>query len=244
MKLRSCLALLVATGLLGALTPAVVVAQTTTTTTGGGTTGGGGGGGGGIGSGGGGIGSGAGIGTSGTTVKAPTGSAGSTTSIPSSSNPFVRSYINPLSLGMPSVYANTTATAPAKPAGSFGKGLYLTTTPSASAGGVGSATGNTASFSTIGIPRTPYYSTTLSDEIPFVNHSMPMLQANVKAVIERSSFLKQKENIQVAIDGNVVVLTGQVTSEKQRRLVEGMLRMTPGVREIQNDLIVNTTAKN
>ena len=38
--------------------------------------------------------------------------------------------------------------------------------------------------------------------------------------------------------GNVIVLRGKVASEDERRLVEGMVRLEPGVHDVQNDLEV------
>ena len=40
------------------------------------------------------------------------------------------------------------------------------------------------------------------------------------------------------MDQGVVVLTGQVENARERRLVEGMVRLTPGVLEVRNELQV------
>jgi osmotically-inducible protein OsmY len=42
----------------------------------------------------------------------------------------------------------------------------------------------------------------------------------------------------VSTAGEAVVLNGTVQSEKERRIAEIMLRMTPGVREVRNQLQV------
>ena len=44
--------------------------------------------------------------------------------------------------------------------------------------------------------------------------------------------------ITVATDGNTVVLTGAVASDDERRLVENMIRLEPGVHSVRNELQV------
>jgi hypothetical protein len=60
----------------------------------------------------------------------------------------------------------------------------------------------------------------------------------VRAVIARSTSLSRPGNIQVDVEGQTVILKGKVPTEDERRLAEGLIRLTPGVRAVRNELIV------
>jgi osmotically-inducible protein OsmY len=47
----------------------------------------------------------------------------------------------------------------------------------------------------------------------------------------------------VEVDGQTVILKGKVPSEDERRLAEGLIRLTPGVRAVRNELIVEEAAR-
>jgi osmotically-inducible protein OsmY len=51
-----------------------------------------------------------------------------------------------------------------------------------------------------------------------------------------------KDTIKVKVDGETIVLDGQVRSDQEKRLAENMLRLTPGVHQVQNNLQVVQTA--
>lgn len=167
-----------------------------------------------------------------------TGVGGTAVVIPTTSNPFVSTYANPYAAGLSgaSTVFSYKPTPPAyKP---FGQPIWSTTTTTASAstGTNGQATG----FSTIGMIKAPSYVTVLSDDIPFVQHHAGQLQTQIQAALERSSFLKEK-NVTVQVDGDTVILLGTAASERERRLIEGMVRLTPGVRNVDNQLDVIQT---
>ncbi len=169
-------------------------------------------------------------------IQAIQGSAGSATSIPSNSNPFGSTYVDPLSLGQPSKYTDQVGS-PAKYTGTFGTGIYTTTKTTTTTGKASSSTSATG-FSTFGTPRAPVYMTALADDFPRVVHTPQKLQGDLQATIARSSFINNKQNIQIIVNGNTVELHGQVSTERERRLVQGMVSMTPGVREVVNQLVV------
>ena len=234
MKICRSMAIAFGFGLLLTAANSPILAQTTGAGATGATTGGGGGGGGGGGA--------AATGATATAVtistKGPTSGAGSTTSIPSNSNPFVQTYVDYLALGNPKNYATTSGANPPKiTTSTFGKPIYGNVATTASAG-IGAATTTTTGFTSIGIIRSPSYITALSDEIPFVVHMAPTLQADARAIIDRCSSINNKENIQVVMEGTTIVLRGQVGTEKERRTAETQLRMTPGMREVRNELQV------
>jgi hypothetical protein len=173
------------------------------------------------------------------TVQTITSGNGSATSIPSNSNPFVSTYGDYLSWGQPSKYATTFGPL-AKPTVTFGKGIYTTTASTNSTAAASTTTAPTG-FSTTGTVRNPQYTTALSEEIPLVFHQPAALLADVKDVIARSSKLQSKNGILVGVDGATILLTGQVSSDRERQLAEAMVSMTPGVRSVQNALVVAPT---
>ena len=57
-------------------------------------------------------------------------------------------------------------------------------------------------------------------------------------MIARSSSLASARSIQVLVDGGVVLLRGRVNDERERRLAENLVWLTPGVGEVRNELQV------
>jgi osmotically-inducible protein OsmY len=64
------------------------------------------------------------------------------------------------------------------------------------------------------------------------------LQADLTQALARSSALADSRGIQVALVDSVVVLRGKVANEHDRRLAEGLVRMSPGVHAVRNELQV------
>jgi len=64
------------------------------------------------------------------------------------------------------------------------------------------------------------------------------LTSDLNSVIARSSRLPSASGINVSMDQGVVVLKGAVASDRERRVLEAMVRMSPGVREIRNEVRV------
>jgi hypothetical protein len=168
-------------------------------------------------------------------LSATTG-AGSATSVPSSSNPLVQTYGDALQRGKPANYG--TNFGPLKQTtGTFGKGVYSTTAgavPTSSSTITNPANG----FTTYQVYRNPPYSTGLSSDLPMVVHPAPALQAEMRSIINRSSFVRNPAGVQVSARDGVVQLTGQVANEKERWLIEGMVRTAPGVIGVVNELKV------
>jgi osmotically-inducible protein OsmY len=61
-------------------------------------------------------------------------------------------------------------------------------------------------------------------------------RADLQEIVARSSVLPSKDSIQVMTDGPAIVLEGTVTSEREARLAEMLLRLSPGVRLVRNEL--------
>lgn len=104
------------------------------------------------------------------------------------------------------------------------------------AGGLGGA--GTASQSgqvvSQGVPGISYTAT-----IKFATPTITpvQFQNDLQAVVSRSSALSNPAGVQLTTGPNgAVTLRGQVRDEDEARLVEGLLRLTPGVRDVTNDL--------
>lgn len=176
----------------------------------------------------------------GNTLLRGTGTGGA--AIPSSSNPLGPYYGNLYTPGTTSAAAATGQFT--QPSG-FGQPLYATVSTTAAAGtpgavGATAATQSGAGFTTFGIPRSPAYYTALSEDFVMPRYPPEKLKNDVQAVLQRSSSLKAQGNIQVVVKGAVVVLRGDVKGARERRLAEALVRMSPGVRDVQNELQVTT----
>ena len=232
---------------------------------GGGAGGGGGGAGGGAGGGGAGGGMGGGSSTTTGDIFGNTGSgstnytgASGTTTI-SQTNPFYNYYASPLSAGYAGnvtlVSQNSfglTSTSSGGASGTLvtGKGTFgaamanITTTGTTTkggggGGGGGGASANIGGFTTIGTKRTPSYYTTVDADMVAVRpaSAMPALQQDLRTALRNSpSTLPSGQNLDVALDNGVLVLQGTVATERERRIAEGLVRMTPGINNIRNDI--------
>lgn len=65
---------------------------------------------------------------------------------------------------------------------------------------------------------------------------------DLQQIIARSSSLPSKETIRVLTNGPVVVLRGSVASEHERRMAEALLRVSPEVTDVRNDLTIQVPA--
>jgi len=229
--------------------------------TGGGGTGGGGGGTGGGGTGGGGSGGGGGLGqgaTSGTGARA--GASGSSSGS-DATNFLSTTYSNPLYMGRPnqaSPFAGSSGGGDAaslsggttnsnQNVGGFGQPSFGTSTTARTTGtattssGLGrtGGGGGVVSFS----PSTQAATSRIAYAATLKFATRPLaastLQNELRDMLDRSSRLSNSGKIQVIVDTDKnVVVKGKVADDDERRLIEGMLRLTPGVRVIQNELTV------
>jgi hypothetical protein len=99
------------------------------------------------------------------------------------------------------------------------------------------APGGIVFASSFGVRRAPAYTTTIG--FPHRPPAASQLQADLQAVLDRSSALSGvKDNLRVSVAGRVVVLQGTVTSPRERRLAEALVRLQPGVAAVQNQIVV------
>jgi hypothetical protein len=180
------------------------------------------------------------------------GASGSSTTVPTAVNILQPTYINPYSAGLVNTSGQATSTK------AFGQplfSLFSTTTTNAtnvsttsfsggSGGGLSSAnTGGGVGFgyNTYGMGRTYNYVAVPGDTLPIVNHPNPQLQSTLADVLRRSVSFNALSPLKVNVNANTVIIDGTVATAKEKRLVEGMIRMTPGVRAVVNNLHVAET---
>jgi len=65
------------------------------------------------------------------------------------------------------------------------------------------------------------------------------VQTNLRNILNRSTSLSNPGGIDVVMEEGVVIIRGRVASEDEARLAENMLRLSPGVRELRNELVVS-----
>ena len=169
-----------------------------------------------------------------------TSGAGSATTIPSNANFMATTYVNPFSLGLPSLYTTQYGAQNriTETGGPKGKYTYLYVAPPTAVTTTANPSTTTKGFSTYGKLRNPVYSTSLSTDLPVVKHDITRIHLKVRDAIANSSRLKSKENIVVGIDGDTIVLTGTVLSENERVFAEGLIRTNPGVYQVRNELAI------
>jgi hypothetical protein len=169
-----------------------------------------------------------------TTTGTRTGTAGGV----QASNFLRNVYANPYYQGL---YSSPVSQAP----GGFGTALYpqTGTTGAGGRGGQGGrgATGTgTVNVQDVGgiianLPRQIAYPSQIKFQAPAL--APAQLQTDLSGMIRRTTMIANPAGVQVAVaDGNGVVLRGTVRDADEARAVEGMVRMTPGVRQVKNEL--------
>jgi hypothetical protein len=171
-------------------------------------------------------------------ISGTTGTQGSSTH---PSNIFSGYYANPYYQGRISA-GNSLAP------GGFGAPLYGTGTGAVRSGGTTRGAtgtrGNTSTQSGIIIPLQVQMAYTAEMRFAAAPVAPAALTADLRGALTGTSMISNAKGIQIEIDaGNNVILRGTVADDDERRLAEGLVRVTPGVRGIKNELTVsNPTA--
>jgi hypothetical protein len=155
----------------------------------------------------------------------------------STNNPFYSYYVNPFAVGLPSTSGFSTSTTATKSV-AFGTPLYTTTNTSNSMG-TANISGTNQGYpgaNSIGTRRAPAYTTAVAFEITRVKPTV--VQSQVQSMLSKSSKILSKDTIVVALDGDALVLRGLAKDDHERRLAEALVRLTPGVRNVRNELAV------
>lgn len=155
------------------------------------------------------------------------------------SNVFASFYANPYSMGVSSTSG----------AGGFGKPLFTATSTSSNTGRTGTTgtgrTGLNSSSTQSGILIPLRVQMNYAAELRFPTSAVapPRLQADLRSAIDAGG-LASPGSVQVIADANNnVVLRGTVKDDEEKRLVEGLVRLTPGVGNITNDLSYPVASK-
>jgi hypothetical protein len=99
-------------------------------------------------------------------------------------------------------------------------------------GGLGGATNQNNGLSS---PRPIAYTATYKFPVAVITPTQQ--QSELRLMIDTSSQLASAKDVLVSSKpGGIVVLQGSVKDEDEARLVEGMMRITPGVRDVVNEL--------
>lgn len=160
-----------------------------------------------------------------------TGRSGATTT-PGATSFLGANYANPLAMGLGT---GTVA--------KFGSVMYNITATKPGTATVNTANlGSQSSGSGFNIRRLPAYAATLK-----INNMPPpptalQVATDLQTMLVQSPQLDSRDAVHVFIDGRSVVLQGQVVggdasaADDERRLVENMVRLTPGVFQVRNEV--------
>jgi hypothetical protein len=110
-------------------------------------------------------------------------------------------------------------------------------------GGLGSFTPATGTIGGIGglqVRPPAHYTTAIA--FKYKTTTPVQLRTDLQQILARSTDLANNRTLEVSMDGQTVVLRGKVTDPDLRRLAENMLRLTPGVKMVRNELQVEETA--
>ena len=142
-------------------------------------------------------------------------------------------YVNPLAAGAPGVSSLAPINASiysAGPPGLQGGPYPVASTPSngrpdAPGNGPGRAAGRSP----------PYMASPAFDDRPA---ETDLIKREVERVLAGSMSLSPQRNIRVVVENSAIILRGTVASETDRRLAEALVRLSPGVYQVRNELKV------
>lgn len=177
------------------------------------------------------------------------GAAGGTGGFQISPTNFLsRTFANPMYVGRPASTNPSLGEPGVKLQGqgfaqpSFGTVTTITTTNTGLGGRTGTAAiggrGMTGGIGGLGsaASQTPDVSYTAVIRFAPPPVSVTVIRADLQGLLNRSSALSRPATVRVEADGDTIVLRGRVADEDEKRLVEGMVRLEPGVREVRNEL--------
>jgi hypothetical protein len=99
-------------------------------------------------------------------------------------------------------------------------------------GGAGT-TGNQTGV-VVQMPRAIAYPAQLRFAAPAVVPAR--LQTDLRGILNATPMIANAGAVQIQVEGSNVLLRGSVRDAEEARLVEGLVRLTPGVRQIKNEL--------
>jgi hypothetical protein len=158
-----------------------------------------------------------------------------------------RYFGNPLAIGIPGGVSSGQTLWYNSSLG-FGQPIYNTatitvTTPTTNPYGTVtiSTGGRPVGLTSIGVRRTPAYITVVAFE--YRRRTPEQVRTDLMAILARSSRIPSRNNVRITMSGRTVILRGRVATARERRRVEGVIRLTPGVRAVRNELTVASTRR-
>ena len=144
-------------------------------------------------------------------------------------------YINPFTLGLATGTSGTTGAT----SGSFGSPLYNLSTLTTGTASISSQNSNMANGfgAGVNIRRLPAYATTLKFAVP-PPPPPAQVRADLQDMLAQTTQLNPADSVRITMDGPAVVLRGRVVDDDERRLVENMMHLSPGVNQVRNELAV------
>lgn len=179
-------------------------------------------------------------------ISAPTGQA--STSL-DASNRFGGYYANPYYQGLgqgtntPGGFGAPLFNTAAGGTGSRGRGTTFGTTGLGGArGGLGGQNANNQSGIVVPLPAQINYVAVMRFPTPPV--APTKIHTEIRGVLDNSSLVSNGKAVQIITDvNNNITLRGNVKDEDEARLIEGIVRLTPGVANIANELSFPVASK-
>jgi hypothetical protein len=109
---------------------------------------------------------------------------------------------------------------------------------------VGSGASLNSGYSMPALSRGPRFTVGIGFEST-AGTANPRLSAELQSQLANSPSFPGGKNVTVTVENNVVILRGKVADEHERDLAEAVVRLSPGVYNVQNELMVgDATASN
>jgi len=180
-------------------------------------------------------------------LAAPTGTAAG--SLDAKTNRFAGYYANPYVQGN-TIQVNAAPGGFGIPvvagAGTTGRGAVTSGAGRTGIGGIGGGIGgqNNANQSGIIIPMPAQIAYTARMQFPTPPVPAGKIVSEVRAIIDKTPAIADAKAVQVITDANNnVTLRGSVKDDDEARLIEGLVRITPGVGAIRNELTLQVASR-
>ncbi len=180
-----------------------------------------------------------------TSLDSATGSTGMASVTRNASNIFSATFDIPAYFANPYYQGTPTNAQSSALPGGFGTALYPTAAGTAAGGrGAAGATGTRGGIRGGTASTANQFGTIISLPVQvsypaiarFPAAPVTKLQSDLTGMIGRSTMIANPAGVQVITEGSTVTLRGTAKDADEARMIAGMVRMTPGVRAVNNEL--------